>query len=423
MAEVWPFRGIRYNEVVVGDLAKVICPPYDVISPQAQEELHRRSEYNFVRLEYGLNNPEDDSQHNRYSRAAQALKEWLDQGVLALEEKPAIYLHEHRFLLRGQWRRRREVIARLCLEEWGTGVVRPHEGTLAQPKLDRLNLMNACQANLSPIMALYRDNQAQIDGLFDDVAKGTPAKQDVSGDRETHRLWVVDRESSISSVIDALAKGPVYIADGHHRYETALAYRIANPELAGASYAMLSLISAADPGLVILPVHRLLRSPSRQTAPVIQQLAAAADIKPVGPIPNNLSRLVRQLELSKTVAFGFLVGQEAYLVTPHDDVVDLLPEDHCSAWRSLDVSILEYGLMRRVFDAKEGDGWEVAFSEDASQAAARILSGDFDLAFLLRATDVSQVIAVADAGDRMPRKSTYFYPKVPAGLLVNPLWI
>lgn len=423
MAEVWPFRGIRYNEQAVGDLAKVISPPYDVISPQEQAELHQKSEYNIIRLEYGTDHQSDDAEHNRYTRAAQAFRLWLDGGILCVEDRPAIYLHEHHFLLRGQWKRRREVLARLRLEEWAAGVVRPHEDTLAQPKLDRRNLMNACQANLSPIMALYKDDQAQIEGLFDDIVKRSSAKEDINGDRESHRLWVVDDESCISRVTSALGNGPVYIADGHHRYETALAYRDANPELEGASYVMLSLISAADPGMVILPVHRLLRSPSRQTAPVLQQLAGAAEIKPVGPITNNLSRLVRQLEISEAVVFGLLVGQEAYLVGPHDAVVALLPEDHCSAWRGLDVSILEHGLMRRVFDTKGGDGWEVAFSEDASQAAARILSGEYDLAFLLRPTGVSQIIAVADAGDRMPRKSTYFYPKVPAGLVINPLWI
>ncbi|MDP2932117.1 MAG: DUF1015 domain-containing protein, partial [Chloroflexota bacterium] len=272
MAEVRPFRGVRYNPNLVKDVAAVICPPYDIISPQMAQELYQKSEYNFVRIEDGRKLPQDTERDNRYTRSAASLEHWLAQGVLLVDESPAIYLHDHHFTYQGKEHRRRGMLLRVRLEEWDKKVVRPHEGTLSEPKSDRLSLLWALQANTSPILALYEDQERQVVSVLAAEERKPPLMRTKSIDGERHNVWAITEDGSIDRIRQVLAHLPLYIADGHHRYESALTYRrerlSCSPSATGEepfNFVMMSLVDLADPGLVILPPHRLIRGVAKET--------------------------------------------------------------------------------------------------------------------------------------------------------------
>ncbi len=270
MAEIHPFRGLQYNQQLVSDLTAVICPPYDIITPQMQQELYHRSQYNFVRLEFGRELPADTATVNKYTRSATTLEQWLEQDILKVDETPAIYLHDHHFTYRGKQYQRRGITICVRLEEWDKKVVRPHEGTLVEPKGDRLNLLWALQANTSPILALFADQGQQVSSLLAHYGTGQPIVSSSSADGESHLVWAITEPDVISQLGASLARQPLYIADGHHRYESALAYqrerRAYLSPLSGDeafNFVMMTLVDFADPGLIILPPHRLVRGLSK----------------------------------------------------------------------------------------------------------------------------------------------------------------
>lgn len=219
MAEVSPFNGIRYNKKFAKDISTVICPPHDVIPPTLQNDLYHRSEYNFVRIEYGREYPQDIPAENRYSRAAATMQRWLATGVLKADEQPSIYIHDYQFTRKGKNYKRRGIIARVGLVEWSERIVFPHEGTLSRSKNDRLNILWSCQANTSPILAMFQDSTRKILPLLSNEAKKKPAVKIGGADGESHTLWVINEPNIIRDLHSAFATQPLYIADGHHRYE------------------------------------------------------------------------------------------------------------------------------------------------------------------------------------------------------------
>ncbi len=272
MAEIRPFQGVRYNKQLVNDLAAVICPPYDIITPEMEEELYRRSQYNFVRLESNRELPQDTATDNKYARSAAALEQWLKQGVLRVDKSPAIYVHDHYFTHEGKEYRRRGIITCVRLEEWDRMVVRPHEGTLAKPKGDRLSLLWACQANTSPILALFEDQRKQVFSLLAAQERNKPIINLSTATGESHNVWAITEPVAINQISSSLAHQSVYIADGHHRYESALTYQrerhACYPSVSGDepfNFVMMELVEFSDPGLVILPPHRLVRGISKST--------------------------------------------------------------------------------------------------------------------------------------------------------------
>jgi len=225
VAEIHPFRGGHYNQSLVSDLSKVICPPYDVIPPQLQRELYARSEYNFVRLEFGRELPQDTIGDNRYTRAKATLEQWLSQGILQVDDTPGIYIHDHYFQFQERRLRRRGIITRVRLEEWEAKVVRPHEGTLSGPRRDRLDLLWALQANTSPVLAMYEDTNQQIAPILEREAARQPVMRASGLDSERHDVWLITDDNIIRQITGNLSEQPLYIADGHHRYSSALTYR------------------------------------------------------------------------------------------------------------------------------------------------------------------------------------------------------
>ena len=222
MAEIRPFQGVHYQQPLTKDWPAVICPPYDIIPPQLQQELYLKSEYNFVRLEFGRELPQDTITDNKHTRAATTMEQWLKQGILEVDEAPAIYLHDHYFTHQGKEYKRRGIVVRVRLEEWDKMVVRPHEGTTIEAKDDRLSLLRGLQANTSPILALFEDRGQQISALVATQERSEPLMNLRNVDGEGHIVWAITEPEIVNQISSSLAEQPLYIADGHHRYESAL---------------------------------------------------------------------------------------------------------------------------------------------------------------------------------------------------------
>ncbi len=440
MAEIRPFRGLRYQISYIGELARVISPPYDIISSQEQSALYARSPYNVVRLEYGRERPTDSATDNRYTRAAANLRRWLAEGVLAYDQQPAFYVYDQAFRHQGTSYRRRCLLARVRLEEWAAGIVRPHENTTARPKEDRLNLLRATRANLSPVLALYRDPDQRIAQTVDEALTRKPPLALAEAADDSHTLWAIDDEGAQAELAALFQAQPVYIADGHHRYETALNYR--NEQRAAAlawrgdepeNFVLIGLTAADDPGLLVLPIHRLVQFPSLDEEP-LQTLARYVSAERVdGATAEPEAALGRLLALMaergrSAAAFGLcLPGDDRLFLLTVEDAVSLVQRlcpDCPAEWRNLDVAVLHFallGMVLRVNPDPIEEGGCVTTIDDAREAWQAVRDGRYSAAFLLNPVPVAQVLAVADAGRRMPRKSTFFHPKLATGLVINTL--
>ncbi|MCL4535829.1 MAG: DUF1015 domain-containing protein [Bacteroidetes bacterium] len=440
MAEALAFRGIRYDPNRTEDLSLVICPPYDVISPADQARLYERSPVNAVRLEQGIELPGDTIEDNKYTRAAAVYRTWRDRGILLQEPVPVLYIYDQEFACGGRPLRRRCLLAALRLEEWEKRVVLPHEETMPRPKSDRLRLLQACRASFSPLLGLYEDCEGAIGELLARAAEAAPDAAFRDEDGEGHFLWIVQDQSLIDDVRRALATSPIYLADGHHRYETALAYRdeqrAQQPGYNGSeryNFAMIALEAVDDPGLVVLPTHRLVLGPPRLgQAELLSRLAVYFEVsrlpRPGSEYAGRVQEVLGPPRQGSPNVFGLYAGGEdaLYRLELRDPaaVQAQMPAEKSPAWRELDVTILQTaiidGILRRT-GAEEAGRTELAFTRDEAYAVDSVRSGESWLALFLCPTRVAQIIEVALAGDRMPRKSTYFYPKLPAGLVMYDL--
>jgi uncharacterized protein (DUF1015 family) len=433
MMEVSPLRGICYNQRIVGGLASVLCPPYDVITPEEQKLYYEESSYNAIRLEFPAESPEltDD----RYQRAAITFQQWLKHGVLQLDSVSSFYLHDHHFEYSGEKRVRRGLIARVKLGPWGSGIY-PHEETFLKAKSDRLQLMRACRANFSPLLSLYQDSKRKIAPILSEASRAKPmieisvhsllteGVQDEGG--EAHTLWAITDPGIKRVLSQFLSSQPLYIADGHHRYETALNYqqeRAKEQSLTGKEafrYVMMELVDFSDPGLVVLPLHRLVRGIASLTLEGLGDqlrnffVLESVPLKAGGPDASGLP------SDSCLGILGLQPGSLVVLKKRQDVSLEAtMPGNRSQAYREFDVSILNYIILDKVLSgAKDLD---IAYTVDFKEAYQQIKEGKYQLAFLLNPPQPGMVKAVADAQDRMPSKSTYFYPKLPAGLIINPL--
>ncbi|SRR5579875_218858 len=440
MADVRPLPGIRYAPEV--DLAEVVTPPYDVISPEAQGRYYERSPQNIIRLELGVEQPDDDVLDNRYTRAARTFAEWRWQGVLQ-QDAPSLYLYEQRFTVLGSKRRRLSLLARVRIEPWEAGVVLPHERTLSKPKDDRLKLTRATAATLSPIMALYDDSKGALAKSFAIVRRRKPpiAFTDEAG--EEHRLWAIRDTEQFATVGRFFADRQLYIADGHHRYETALAYRNEIREMRrgldaddAPNFTLMALSAIEDPGLVVLPTHRIVRGlDMERLANMGDELGVYFSVEPLETLETQtiLAALTAASDEGKETAFA-LVAPDGARILRLTSAGRAAMEARVSpnvgtseAWRKLDVAILHELVLNQtlgISDEAVRSGGHVSYTRDAEQAIAAVLSGTegAQVAVLLNPTPPAAIRDVARAGDRMPQKSTYFYPKLITGLVINPLW-
>ena len=395
MADVAPFRALRYGEQSE-PLGELLCPPYDVISPEERDRLYAQSPHNFVRIEF----PKPDG--DPYARAAADLAAWRLRGVLKQDSAAAIYVHDHEFSVGKTRVRRRGIHCALRLHRPEEGVVMPHELTFPKAKEDRLALLRATRTNTSAIFGVFEDTRGEIAGGVSRHIEATrPTAETTMGD-EQHRVWAIGDRLAIGEFRDALAKRRVYIADGHHRYETALTYLAERGAGASADaaigYVLAYLCSADDPGLRIFATHRIVRGDGALDR-AIDRYFERSSIN---------ARAMADSQPGIVVVRG---GRyEQLTLRPDADLSSVRP-----AWRDLPVAQAEELLLRESREA----GAEIAYEHDTNAALAATETGA--TAVLLRAVNPATLRRVADAGERLPAKTTYFYPKVPAGLLVRPL--
>lgn len=426
MADFTPFPGLRYNTEKVR-LDDVLAPPYDVIDSAQRTELLARSAYNVVEVELPVG--EDDT---KYDRAAAALKTWRENGILTQDES-AFYIYEQEFRVPGtaQILKRRGVLGALLLEEFGTGV-QPHEFTLSGPKQDRLKLLRATSTNTSPIFGLFEDKDAWTAKLLERLAQET-APDDETRDHEgiLHRIWKVTDEEVVNAITDALDSEAILIADGHHRYETALNYRNERAAAAGdewrgnepENFVMMMCVSMQDPGLIVLPTHRLIKNVAVETVAALPD--TLQEFFEVEKIPGNANDLLGKVNEGETIRIGLVLPGAQYLLTLKDDGshAPALDAERSEAYNNLDVTILHRLILERELSVGAEElaaGQHVAYNIDASESAQKVATGEYEAAFILRPTRVDQVGSCCASGDKMPQKSTYFYPKLITGLVLRP---
>jgi uncharacterized protein (DUF1015 family) len=426
--EVSPFRGIRYNERVIDDLGQIICPPYDVITPEQRELYYGRSDYNVIRLEFAK--PSDDI----YEKASITFQRWLKQGILQHDSVSGFYLHDHLFEYSGKRMIRRGLIACVRLGPWGHGIY-PHEETSSKAKSDRLRLMQACRASFSPLFSLYHDPEREVARILSRAERERslmslrPKRGNLPDSNEGHTLWAVTDSETKLQLSRLLSSQPLYIADGHHRYETALTYQQERTQCQSDdckraseafNYVMMELVEFSDPGLVVLPLHRLARGVAPSTlVGLADQLSRLFVLE---CIPLEVGGPGEQ-GLPSGSCVGILGLQPGSLVVlkRRQDVSfePMMPGNKSQAYRDFGVSILNHVILENVLSGAEN--LDLGYTVDLREAHQQIKGGKYQLAFLLNSPRPEMIKAVADAQDRMPRKSTYFYPKLPAGLIINPL--
>lgn len=449
MPNIAAFRALRYNLGHVGSLSDVIAPPYDVIGPELQDELYKKHPANVIRLILNRDEPGDDEQSNRYTRAARFLKNWRSEGVLYTEPDPAVYVYHQEFEAAGQTYTRRGFMCRTRLERFGEGTIYPHEQTHSKAKQDRLNLTKACKANLSQIFGIYPDPANEAQDLLERAVAGQTPLEAVDHLGVRHRVWPVTDVAVITELAGIMGPKPTFIADGHHRYETALNYRDWLEEQQGAPlpadhpahYVLMMCISMNDPGMIVLPTHRLFRGvPAMTAAELAEKLGEYFETTPAGKGPAGTGEVWEEIETED--AQGTLG-----LYTAEDDtwtlaritdagrkkMAEIAPEQS-EDWQGLGVSILHRLVMDTLLGLPDlpapkyvHDVQEVVEGLETGDAAGRDATGQegqggrFNLAALVMPATLDHIRAISEHGERMPAKSTYFYPKLLSGLVINPL--
>jgi uncharacterized protein (DUF1015 family) len=432
-----PFRALRFEPSRVGDVGLVVAPPYDVIDLEQRARLVARHPANVVRLDVPADEPRDEPD-DRYRRAARVLAAWRSDGTLRKDPHPSVYVYEQTYVVPGTAveRTQRGFFARLRLEAFGEGGVLPHERTLSGPKEDRYKLLRATGVNTSPVVGLFDDRSGATGERLAAVAAG-PADIDVTDDDGVrHRLWAVaadgDGPSAVvaAALIEAAGSGAVTIADGHHRYETALRYRDERrmtrscEEDPAFDYLLMLFLEASRQPLTVLPTHRLLRGIGEAAATGL--LDRAAELFAVEPVA-DAGELIRQFDAAGVASggegrFGLWTRSGGALLTARRAAFRSHLPAGGEALRSLDVTLLGVALERLAgIDAEAVAAGAIGYTKSAAEAVAAVDTGDgVDAAFLLEGTPVASIEAVARDGDVMPQKSTYFYPKALTGLVINP---
>jgi len=414
MADVQPLRAVHYDLASAGPLADLVAPPYDVIDARQRAELVARSPHNVVEID--LPAGEDP-----YAHAAELYTQWQRTGLLVRDGEPAIWPLEQRY--RGPDGReltRRGFFARVRVEEYGAGRIRPHERTHPGPREDRLRLTRATRANLSPIFSLYSDPATAAWQALAETTDGPPWGEVTDGDGTLHRLWRCDDPAAMQAVQATLAHAELLIADGHHRYETARVYA---EEIGGEGehrYVLMCLVALEDPGLTIFPTHRLVRGLDDERraalAVAIERDFVATPVarEQIAPEPGQGPLVLGYADAERALRLELrdqAIAEQALAAMP-------------PAYRRLDAGVLEALLLKGALGLTDEDISHLnglGYARDAPQALALVDSGEYDAAFLLRPTPVETVRAVAAAGVNMPPKSTYFYPKLLTGMVMNPL--
>lgn len=425
MAEIKAFRALRFCTEQAGNISELTCPPYDIISEEERLAFLEKNPHNIIRLEL----PRGEEP---YVKAGETLSEWLSESILRRDTDPGLYLYEEEFEAYGETHCLKGFISLVRLEEFSAGVVLPHEETLSKAKADRFELMKATNCNFSQIYSLYMDEQHQTTGKLDRLSQAAPDIELADQENVTHRLWIITDETEIASICGDFNERKLYIADGHHRYETALNYRNWCRETGKAKegdavdYQMMMLVEMEHPGLVVFPTHRLVRDlKDFDAAKAMQACARYFDITEKTGTETIEQELSREFQKGKN-AFAFYAGGEKWsLLTLKTlaPIKELLP-NASEATQGLDVTVLHTLVLEKLFgiDAENmAQQINLTYTKIFDEAIEAVQSGKAQCAFLLNPTKVTQIRDVASAGEKMPQKSTYFYPKLITGLVMNEL--
>jgi uncharacterized protein (DUF1015 family) len=430
MIRIAPFRGLFYNQKKVRDLSKVIAPPYDIISKDEQERLYKRSPYNFVRLDL-------NQEAGSYEAVAQTFNDWQSQGILERDGQAAIYFLSQRFKLKsGEQKERLGFFALVELQDFAGGEIRPHEKTHDAPKEDRLRLMLACHAQLSPIFALYAQPKESINRILSIAVEGMPPWIEVEQDQGDHcRLWRIHDPGVIQKVQQEMRDQHLLIADGHHRYEATLQYRDLLRQQYGHwtgrepfNYIMAYCANMSDDNVVILPTHRLVRGYTHKPFLELEDaLQTYFYVEQHPKTPDGKASFLKTLKATakKHRVIGVSFKRDPrYLILrlKNKRIMQRLAKDLSAPLRELDVSALHVLILEHILGMapeQQESGDTIRYSQDEEEVLQALEKEEFQAAFLLNAPKAEEVLAIAAAGEKMPHKSTYFYPKLSSGLIVN----
>ncbi len=438
MAEIQAFRAVHYSGSCSQDLDRIITPPYDVISAEEQEAFYRSHPHNIIRLVLGKQYPDDSSSNNRYTRAATALSQWLEEGVLVRDERPAFTVYQMEFDQPDGGRDSIDgIVALVKVDDYGKGKVLPHEKTYKGPKQDQLNLLRACRGTFTPIHALFSDEHDVVVREYGRFMKQPPEQEARDANGSIHRTWTVSDEDAIAKIRGVLQEESLFIADGHHRYETALAFR--NEQRASGlaqaegphEYVMMFLTSMSHPGLMILPAHRMVKGLAgldlgqMETIlePYFSMEALTFSSESRDEVSNTLIQRIRSYS-NVGGKFGMVVrGEDCFRLLRLKDfkaVDSLMDADIPSTLRGLDVTILREIILGHALglDKDNAEG-HIEYTPLVSEALNKVLKGEIQVSFILNPTRVDQMRAAAELGHKLPQKSTYFYPKISSGLVLN----
>ncbi len=438
MATITPFRGVVYNQAKAGNMDDLVCPPYDIISPAEQQELYRKNPHNVVRLEFGLESPADTETDNRYSRAAGFLDEWLRNDILQKTDSPAFYIYEMEYAAGSTTKKLRGMVCLVRIEDYDSGVIKPHETTLSGPKTDRLKLLTACKASFSQIFSLFSDPVKKVSGILAKPS-GKPDMDVKNHDGVHHRVWILHDKNEIDLIVGELRDRPIFIADGHHRYDTALNYRNERRKAAGSAtgsepydYVAMYLAPLEDPGLTVLPAHRTLFNlndfdPKRFEEDLNRYFnIERIDFDKKTEAADRLTVLETMVHRAdRAHVFGMRArGEKSYYILSlrSEADMDALIPNRSAAYRRLDVSILHHLIIDKLLGIRIDThklGLNIEYIKDAAEADKRVHDGLAEIVFFMNPTKVREVRDVASAGERMPQKATYFYPKLLTGLVIH----
>jgi uncharacterized protein (DUF1015 family) len=433
--EIKPFKAYRFNEAVVKDVGRCIAPPYDVINPEQQERLYEKSRYNIVRITKGITTPTDNQTNNQYTRAAELFKTWTSTGILSQDKTEAIYAYVQDFKIGQTDYQRYSFVALGKLEEFGAAV-RPHEQILSGPLADRLNLLRATQARFGLVFMLYEDPENTADKAIRKVAGQKPLIDFVDDDNVRHRIFAITDKADIAAITKMMQDKTCVIADGHHRYTTGLLYAKENP---AAKYQMLAFCNTRHEGLVVLATHRVVGGLENfnpkdllaglKTSFKVTEYSFDSDQSKQAAKKKMLDLMKAELQKDKN-AFGIYTATSAFCVAVLADksAMDSVAGNMSKPWRSLDVAILHKLIIEKLMgigEAQLAGGQHIEYVKDNDNAIddiiAKVDSGVKQAAFFLNPPKIKQIQLVAEQGERMPQKSTYFYPKVFTGLTVQKL--
>ena len=431
MVEISPFTGLMYNQKKISKLEDVTSPPYDIISEEMQKKLYDNHPNNFVRLILGKQYPDDNDNNNRYTRAKDYYNKWIKESILIKSDKPAIYPYKIEYNANNQKKIMSGFFTLLKLDP-DYKYVKAHERTLSKPKADRLNLMRACNTNFEPIQLLYMDSEDKIKKKIDKNINA-PVADVIGYDNFNHKLWKIDDQDIISQIQDELKDKILFIADGHHRYQTAINYAKEikdktgnNDENASFNYRMVVLVNIFDKGLSILPTHRLIKKSDINFNLLLEKLNEYFTVeKKIFDIEieddvNISKKIKKDLKTTKQHKFAMYIKNKFYILTLKDErIMDRFAKDRSKTWRTLDVSILHKIILEHLMGINPDNIEDyVKYTRVDEEAIKFVNEGKYDLSFLMNATKIDELKAIAEANEHMPQKSTYFLPKMLSGLVM-----